>query len=58
VPARTDRRQITVSGTIVLLQQPPTGWPDRIDRSDVITTPSAVIRALGDLGGIAITANA
>jgi hypothetical protein len=51
--------KITVSGTIDTSagsSLPPAG-PIGLTACDVITTPSAVIRALGDLGSIAITAN-
>lgn len=51
--------KITVSGTIDTSagsSTPPAG-PIGLTACDVITTPSAVVRALGNLGSIAITAN-
>jgi hypothetical protein len=51
--------KITVSGTIDTSagSSVPPGGPIDLDACDVITTPSAVIRALGDQGSIDITAN-
>lgn len=52
-------KKITVSGTIDTSAGSalPPGGPIGLTACDVITTPSAVIRALGNLGSIAITAN-
>lgn len=57
--ADLDARKITVSGTIDTSAggSLPPGGPISLTACDVITTPSAVIRALGNLGSIDISAN-